>query len=265
MNIQLSNTIIEQFLTKLGFTNEEIEIYSTLTRHGDLSILELSRKSGVQRSKIYRLVEEMTEKNLIKEVTKTSGKRLHASDPEVLEKLVYEQEENTILLKKLLPDIQRGLSGITSQTQPGTEMIFYRGQAGIKQMIWNTLSAKSEILGYTYRKLAEITGENFSTKWYTEYQIRKLKFRELYSDNYLKSLNGAERPKNLYESRYISSDILDINHQSDIYDDVVTHYNWFEGEVFGVEIHNEKVAQMQRQIFEIVWKTANNPPIDSSD
>ena len=33
-------------------------------------------------------------------------------------------------------------------------------------------------------------------------------------------------------------------------------YNWYEGEVFGVEIQNEKIAAFQKQLFNIVWQMA---------
>lgn len=256
MHKKLSHNLTQQFLSKLGLTDEEVQIYSALTQYGDLSILQLSRRSGVQRTKIYRLVEEMTKKNIIEEIVGPTGRRLKASDPDILEQLVYEQEENVELLKKLLPEVQKDISNITTQAQPGTKVVFYRGQSGIKQMIWNTLSAKSEILGYTYRRLSEITGEKFSQKWHQEYKTRGLVFRELYSDSYLDSTESGRKPTNDYESRFIPTDVLNINHQTDIYDDVVSHYNWHEGEVFGIEIHNKKVAKMQRQIFEIIWKIA---------
>ena len=40
----------------------------------------------------------------------------------------------------------------------------------------------------------------------------------------------------------------------DIYYDVITIYNWFEGEIFGVEIKNEKVVLMNKQLFELGLK-----------
>ncbi|MBI5452275.1 hypothetical protein HY945_02345 [Candidatus Gottesmanbacteria bacterium] len=42
----------------------------------------------------------------------------------------------------------------------------------------------------------------------------------------------------------------------DIYNEIVSIYHWHEGEIFGVEIYNEKVANMQRQLFEMVWRMA---------
>ena len=64
----------------------------------------------------------------------------------------------------------------------------------------------------------------------------------------------------VFQSRYLPSSILSIDHQTDIYDDVVAFYNWHEGEVFGVEIYNDKVASMQRQIFEILWGMGKEEP-----
>ncbi|EKD96520.1 MAG: hypothetical protein ACD_24C00009G0001 [uncultured bacterium] len=42
----------------------------------------------------------------------------------------------------------------------------------------------------------------------------------------------------------------------DIYNDVLALYNWHKGEVFGVEIYNDKITAMQKQIFEVLWKMA---------
>ena len=63
-----------------------------------------------------------------------------------------------------------------------------------------------------------------------------------------------------WESRYIPPGLLKIDHQLDVYNDVVAIYNWYEGEVFGIQIVNEKVADFQKQLFDLVWKQANLKP-----
>lgn len=77
---------------------------------------------------------------------------------------------------------------------------------------------------------------------------------------YLNSLTEQElieeTTTEFFLSRYIPSDILEIAHQTDIYNDVVAYYNWYEGDVFGVEIMNAKIAKQQRQMFEIIWQMA---------
>ena len=55
---------------------------------------------------------------------------------------------------------------------------------------------------------------------------------------------------------YLPQSILAIPHQTDIYNEVVSFYSWNEGEVWGTEIYNAKVANMQRQLFELAWEKA---------
>jgi hypothetical protein len=92
-----------------------------------------------------------------------------------------------------------------------------------------------------------------------------LTMREIFSDTFIHSKGGlqalsqSETPphlNHLFESRYLPKDKLDIQAQSDIYNNVVTFYSWHQDEIFGVEIYNQKVATMQKQIFEILWDTA---------
>ena len=103
-------------------------------------------------------------------------------------------------------------------------------------------------------------GEHFMHRWKEERERLKLHGRDIFSDDYVRSLKTYPQKKNdhwpQWESRYISPKKLNINHQMDIYNDVVAIYNWHEGEVFGVEIHNNKVATFQKQLFELVWQHA---------
>jgi hypothetical protein len=100
--------------------------------------------------------------------------------------------------------------------------------------------------------------------WYVEAYETGFKMRDIYSDSLLESKASKykvydslpEKLKDFSRSRYIPKEVFNIDHQLDIYNDVVAFYNWHEGEIFGVEIYNEKVAKMQRQLFELVWSQA---------
>ena len=254
----MNKSIIIKFLSDLGLTQEEIKLYLILVEKGSLTILELSRIANINRTHVYRLVEIMRKKGFLEEIIEEYRQLVKAVDIHQLDFLIKEKERQSSFLREVFPQMNMLVSQQKILQQPTTKVVFYRGIEGIKQMGWNTLQAKKEVLGFTYRRYSEIVGEKFTYKWYEEMLARKIYFREIYSDTYLKSLKTSltisKDPR--FQQRYISSKILDINHQSDIYNNVVTHYNWYEGEIFGVEIYNEKVAQMQKQIFNLVWKMA---------
>ena len=108
----------------------------------------------------------------------------------------------------------------------------------------------------------EIVDRKFIIKWRDEWLRKNMVLRDIYSDTYLEVRDQFyEKRSLLYDpkifiSRYVPSKILNITCQMDMYDDVLAIYNWHESEIFGVEIYNEHVANLHKQLFEIVWKMA---------
>ncbi len=257
----MENTI-KEFLNKLGLNTEEVMLYSALTEKGALSILQLSRTTGINRTKVYRIIEKLHQIGLVEEIIDEHKKLIRTAGIDKLELLVREEEAQAKKLREVFPSISNILSGNPVLHQPGTKVLFYRGKEGVRQQVWNTLKTKGELLGYSYRPLEELIGEYYR-KWYEEWIKRNLKMRDIYSDSYIEGKKSAKQKIDSLDfkshniiSRYIPSKILDISHQMDIYNDVVSIYHWYDGEIFGVEIYNEKVASMQKQLFEIVWKMA---------
>ena len=263
MNININSSIINKFFSNLGLSEDEINIYLTLTKKGVLTILELSKETKINRTNIYRLVEELSRKGAIEEIIDKNRTLLKAVNIDKLSLIINEKESQIEFLKKIFPQVENILNRSCSFTEPESKILFYKGTESIRKMSLNTLKASNEILGYTYKKYSEIVGMGFDNNWNKQMKMKRINFREIYSDNFLKSLTNFERIKIKqaldmkleYPSRYISSEILDINHQINIYNDIVCHYNWYEGEIFGIEIHNKKIANMERQLFEIVWKS----------
>lgn len=257
MNKLILNTSVkkklQEFLMLLGLDAEETHLFLILNTHELLTVLSLSRLTGINRTRVYRILEKLQTMGLIDEVIDQKRKMIRTVGVDTLEFLVKDQETKTKYLREIFPLVSPFLS-CTKGNQSETKVLFYRGKEGIRQQVWNTLRTKGELVGYSYRPLDELIGDYYG-KWYEEWDKRQLKMRDIYSDEYIQAKKQTLPIKGI-QSRYISSRILNINHQVDIYNDVISSYNWYEGEVFGVEIYNEKIALMQKQLFEIVWKLA---------
>src|SRR3990167_5472418 len=242
---EITYKILEKYFTAFDFPSEEISIFLTLVQHGDLTILELSRKVSIPRSTVYRVVESLKKRGLAVDRIEENSHKISVVGIEKIELLIKQKQEEANYLQSMFGTVKTYFLKKDMLAQPETKVYFYRGKKGIEQMVWNVLQAKTEILGYSYLYMNDFMGDVFMSRFREEFLQRKRNGRDIYSDSYLKS-----------RSRYLSQDILDIDHQLDIYDDIVGIYNWHDGEVFGVEIHNKKVARLQRQIFEIVWQKA---------
>jgi len=249
---------LSEFLTALDLDDREILTYQSLIDHGILTTLELSRKTSIPRTTLYRIIASLKSKGVVEDIVEEYVSKVQAAPLSRLEYLVAEQKTKADTLQILFPNIKKIISHSQSVAQPETKVLMYRGREGIRQMVWNVLEAKSEVCGYTYRLLDEFVGKRFMNRWREEFHDRKLKGRDILTEEYYRSIGGKKNDADwgFWKTRYINENLLTIEHQMDIYDNVAGIYNWHEGEVFGVEIHNEKVSRMQRQIFEIVWAAA---------
>lgn len=248
--------LLRKFLEQLGLSRVEQQVYTSLVETGTATVLTLAKASGINRTTTYRLLERLKSTGLVEEIVDEHRLLYRVSGSHILDQLIKEKARDVRLMQELFPTIAPLVNSVAESSQPGTKVLFYRGSEGIKQMVWNVLKTKKEMVGYTYRSVWEITGIEFANSWYREFADRHLYCRDIYSDSYLGAKNSQEiiDHHKYFESRYIPPKVLDISYQTDIYNDVVGLYNWHEGEVFGVEIYNEKIARRERQLFEIVWK-----------
>ncbi len=258
----MSSDKLHQFLSLLDFSPEEITLYLTLAQKGTLTTLELSRSSGISRTQVYRLLDTLKNKGAIEEVVDEHRRLAKAVEAAELLQLVKEKEHQTKQMVELFPEIRELLQAQVGENQAHTRVLFYRGKQGLRQMIWHTLRAQKEIVGYTYRSIEEYIGQEFMDDWRDSFVRKKLVLRDIYGEEYLASRKGllwaSSFPKANFLSRFVPEKTLKVSLQMDIYSDVTAQYNWHEGEVFGVEIYNRKTADFHRQIFEIVWKIAKN-------
>ena len=249
---------MNEFLAGLGVPAEAANIYLVMVGRPARSAGEVAKASGVPKTTVYRRLEELITVGLVEERIEEHKRLYRSTPPEMLELLVVKRKQQAEESAAQLPYVLNLMAPVASQ-DPETKVLFYRGRDGIQQMNWNVLKTKGEMCGFTFRAWEEIVGEKYALDFLAEFSERGFKGREIYSDEYLRSREGRRDPNPKWpnwQSRYIDPKILTITHQMDIYNDVVAIYNWHKGEVFGVEIYNHKVADMHKQIFNVLWRLA---------
>jgi sugar-specific transcriptional regulator TrmB len=81
-----------EYAKELGLTESEGKAYEVLVKHGKLGSGEISRESGVSYSKIYNILDSLTNKGLVKVIPEKT-KKFAPADPEQLIKLIDEKQE----------------------------------------------------------------------------------------------------------------------------------------------------------------------------
>ncbi len=233
------------------------DIYIALLKKPS-SHLELSRNTGVNRTKVYRLVQELEKRSLVSTIADDAGTRIEAADPKHLELSVAESEQKLQTKRDAYTALLPQLSALKSSAgiQP-TDFIVrtYDGEEGFKQMLWNELKAKREVLVFGSGPLEKLVSSNRWTENHRQksidagYRIRELLNPGKKPPNFTKN----DRFKDIYQVRFIDSQEVPLQHQIAIYNDTVSIYHWRDDQKVGSETINRAYADTMRSFFEHYW------------
>jgi transposase-like protein len=250
--------VIRDYFGQLGLGHEIANLYVALYAHGAQSISELSRSSGVERTRLYRLVETLKSSNLVEVEVRYKRTILRAAPLENLQILLDKKDEELRNLRQQLPHIQQVLQQGGSAASP-IKVQVYNSLEGIKQMLWNETRATAETRAILYENMQGYTNSAFFERWVRAINRDHKLHRGIVGDHFIASQKRwyarkeNERVAN-WESRYAPADLFPITHSLVQYDDVTAYYHFVEGNVFGVEVHNEQIATTNRALFELVWR-----------
>jgi len=263
-----ARTIANEYLEALGFSKEEITLYLTLVKNGPSTLLEASRLTNIERTKLYRIIDTLADRGLLEQVPEYKRRTIKAADINTIELLVKEREREDTFLKHSFSEFADTLQSMATTTFPGNNVVYYRGKEGMRQMTWHILRCKGLFRTYSYSFWDDYLGGAFVSKLNNELNARNFKVHDLYSDEYIEFkknwfASGKGKPVGswgFWDSRYISEKIVKVHLNIDVYNDVVSYYYWHEEEIFGVEIYNERVATIQKQIHDVLWGMAEKRP-----
>lgn len=252
------NISLRKVFNQIGMSNKHATVYETLLASTSMTPLKLARATRLNRSSLYRYLEELRERGLVELILRGKSSS-YTSRPEGLSQYLVHEEERLEKLKTTIPNL---LSEMKRVNNKESEVKFYQGVEGLKQMLWNVVSSRSEFVGLGYADWNESVGITYAEKLRQKVIENKTLSREIQNDpsmnfDYTKL---GEDYKKFYVHRVIDKSLLEIKHDTYIYGGVFAYYYHYQGEYFGVEIHNKEIARSERQMFEILWKMAKQDP-----
>lgn len=250
-------------LHRLGLSADQCKVYLELLS-GPKSHLEIARKTGVNRTKVYRIADELIKRGLITEERADSGHQLAASDPANLEIVLTTEEEKIkaqrTLLSQTLPHLQTMFESGDKPADSDFLVNTYEGVDGFKQMLWNELKTKGEILIFGSGTIQDLIK---SPRWAEKHRLKTMEagytIREILNPDGkpFEFTNNQEFVEKTYQRREIAGDTLPLGHQMCIYNNTVALYNVHGDQKVGVEVINKSFADMQRAVFERYWKVSS--------
>jgi len=249
------NTLLIQVIKQIGLTAKHALVYEKLLNKPSATPLSMARETELNRSSLYRYLEDLRAKGLVELVLGDKSSQYKAN-PEGLNQYLASEEARVESLKATVPSLVNEL--IRNETIPGSEVKYYQGVEGLKQMLWNVVSTKGESMGFGYLDWNSSVGKAYAEKLRQKMMESGTSSREILNivDDQFSYTDLRKNYTKVYEHRAIDPKILEIKHDTYIYGDVFAYYYHYQGEYFGVEIHNSEIARTEKQVFEILWKMA---------
>jgi len=242
---------IRTYFSKLGLDAEIADIYLALHTYGPQSISQLSRNAHVERTRIYRLIDQLMDSGLIELESQQKRGIIKAAPIANLRILIAQKEQELKSLQDELGLIEQAL-GRNSLSSPISRVQFYEGPDAAKQIRQRMLSAKSEVLSILYKGIPDEFGQQFASQWLAAVDRQEIVFRNLAGHN-MEQPPTSVYPKS-WTTHLIGKDTFPISYSTFIYDDIVAMYQWRNKTIYGTEIHSEDFANTQKALFEMLWQ-----------
>jgi sugar-specific transcriptional regulator TrmB len=242
------------YLKQLGLERDQALVYLYLLQNGQDTVLGISKGIKTGRTKLYPLLEDLSERQLVVIHERHYGTSYEAQKPEVIEFLVSEHERKTEALRNTLPSAINILNNMQQQSPAHTKIIEYKGIDGLKQMNFNLSKATKEFRVLELAGLDVHLGKHFAEKMRERYQEKNLKNFDLTNNPNRIDQPGVEKQHT--QARYIDPAVFNIEFETYIYDNVVGLLNYENDDIFGVEIYSQKLARQQTQLFDLLWGQA---------
>ena len=248
---------LSKHLSNYGLTDEEIKVYLYVLENGFQSALHISRKLHLGRTKIYRILDDLTKKGLVNHKLGSRGLEFGALSYRQLEFLLIEKEKQLQGMKQSAPILYEQLEKLVPFSYQQSQVLYYSGKEGLEQVTWNSTKAKDKLRIYELSDMNAFMDYRKAELMRKRYVENKIMVHQLTNATSIpESTNIEELVTQLWEVKHIPPLEILIQFEVLIYNDVYAIYSYQGKEVFCVEIYNEQLSSMQKELFDFIWKHA---------
>lgn len=237
-------------LKNLGLSEKEAAIYLALLQGGQATAYQLANRSGLKKPTTYVILDELIERGAARKLMQRRGAIYVATDPVELFVEARNRFENA---ESALPQL-RALAQGDKKTISAS---YFEGMTGIKEMykkLVQKTAGKTCVGFYAHEKDTPKELREYWSVLNAEMVKQKIKLRGVTTvDATTKEyLEFKKMPRELLDIKGLSPKEYSSNVSIEVYGDctqIVSHQY-----VQGLLIQNPDIANVMRQIFEIVWK-----------
>lgn len=251
-NIDRQHVIFQ--LRHFNCTENEAGLYIYSLSMGPETIQKIAKGLGRNRTTVYSEIEQLLKKGLLYETRKNKKRYIGAENPNVLYSLLQQRENELSILKNNIGYAVELLNNIKTTDSRIPTVKLYEGVDGFKKMLEESLSAKGEILVFTYVKLfSELINPDYLEKYFERRAKKDIHTRLIFPPCDFANRVNARSGQYKIRIRLVP---LELDWKAGIFcwNENVAILSFTEGKLTCTVIENKDIAHFYRKIiFELIW------------
>lgn len=249
------NKFIIEGLQAFGLNKNQANIYLACLKLPEPTIQNISEESGIKRTSIYSMLDELEEKNIVKYTKEGKKTYIKAKSPKHLMRSLEEKQKK---IKKSLPILTK-MHEEQKKNLEDPEIIYFRGKEGFKNF-WKDIfesGTKEWLIITSGKEFLSFVSENYiKNHIIKEKRKQNIKSRQIISNSsYAKQIVK----KDIFENR--ESRIVDPKYRLPVIEiiyknSVATISSNFDNLIMVTK--NKNVAETHRSYFEMIWQFAKS-------
>ena len=248
----------EQHLTQAGLSAEQARLYESLVKSGPSPASDAARRALVSRTLGYKVLGELIVLGLV-DKKEDAGKVaiFTAAHPLKLKELIEKREQQA---KDALTAIEGVLGQMTSEYnlaggKPGVQ--FYEGMDGVRRVLDDSLTSKTEILEYVDVEVVEKRIKKLSDAYLEARGKRGIAKKLLVIDSdFTRGLYSKISEEAKSEVRAIKKGEMPFDVALMIYDGKISYLTMRAETPIGVIIADQSIYEMHRHLFLTLYEQA---------
>lgn len=254
-------------LKKIGLNSKEAQVYLSLLELGSQPASVIGKKSNINRSTTYLILDSLIQKGYVNEHVRADVKYFAAADPQMIVQSLEQQEHTIDENRKDLIDLLPDFYALTNPLSIKPKVRFYEGEEGVKRAMNDTLNSSEPLFAWsafdswlkatpTLQKYIKDYAKLRAEKYKIPVKVIVLDTPEVrkYLLEQYPPLKENKDP--LMEIRWAPKDIPAFNNETNIYDDKVSIVSLAKNELLGVVIESHEIAKLHKAIFQMAWMAA---------
>jgi sugar-specific transcriptional regulator TrmB len=240
-------------LKQIGLNENESKVYLALLQSEESSASEIAKKTGINRSLVYSILESLAEKGIASYVLKNNKRFYRAAEPQKILSMLKEKEK---IFSSILPEL------IAMQKPKGKKPVIeiLEGKEGIKTIFNDILRLKQEWDAFG----SSGAGKELLGPYVDAFEKERQKAKIILNVICTRTEDGLKRGKEfegmkLTNVRY-AVETYDSPASNYIYGDRIVIIFWYKEFPFALRIIDKNLAESYKNYFNALWKASVKYP-----